>query len=160
MPSRRPNPGAETKKVQISSRNIGSCSRAASDSIALAPSSGIAACASSGAESNALDNAINMHFPAASSIGRAKPGSEARTKSALAASSLSSACLNIAFVDLSNSTVSSLASLSVDRFFHGAAKFSTCAIVFFACALSPPFALVAVDGSAACILISSAVTRA
>mmetsp|Transcript_2138 Transcript_2138/g.7985 ORF Transcript_2138/g.7985 Transcript_2138/m.7985 type:complete len:240 (+) Transcript_2138:2728-3447(+) len=131
--------------------------------MARAPSSGIAARASSGAAANALASADSMYAPAASSIGRAKPGSEARTNNALAAASAlaESSFVNNALVERKSSAVSSLASLSVERCRHGAAKLSACVSVddtlVFVGAVAVPAPSIE---PACCILISFALTRA
>lgn len=99
------------------SRNIGSCSRVASDSIVFVFLSGIVVCVLFGVELNVLDNVINMYFFVVLSIGCVKFGLEVWTKSAFAVSSFFSACLNIVFVDLSNFIVLLFVFLSVDWFF-------------------------------------------
>ena len=77
-----PTPEASTRNVAKASRVASARKSAASRNVARAPSSGSAACAASSACANADATARNRGAPAVSSMGRARPGSDAEWKRA------------------------------------------------------------------------------
>ena len=75
-----PTPEASTRNFANASRTASARKSAARRNVARAPSSGSAACAASSACANADATARNRGAPAVSSMGRARPGSDAEWK--------------------------------------------------------------------------------